>query len=691
MSWFFPDEVPKVLKMMVKSGLNKHNKPLGPWALLVLLWVLLMGIFVIPSLADEELDFGLATVRLARIDIKGNETFSDDDLKNVLRIEERSWTRPLNIPRYSPHLMDTQLSLIRNYYLTRGFHHSQVHLDSISTVSDKGDVLHISVVEGLRTMIRLVEFSNTGSFTEKALRERMNLLEGEPCPASLNSFGGDIYALRGLFRDKTYLDAKVRLSMSIFDNSDSTGFVADLKYDIDLGRPYFVRDLFFTGNLETRDRLLHREMLIKEGDPLRWNQVENSRHQLLVTSLFRDVEILPAHVDTAEGLADLEVSVMERKPAYYELGVGVGSLERIRLLAAWGHNNLWGTGRRIELRGRGSWNVEDVVGNSINFDQGQINYRADVAYVNPRIRDSRYSLDTEVYLKRETRGESAINQSIHGFNIGTTWKASRRVTNSAYLGLKITNSSIHPYAPDSLKVRFNELDVGLTQTRSFNWSTYIDHRDDLFRPSRGMYTIGTIKFAGGPMGGDYSFIKGSASWQNYHAVPLGGVLALRFMVGAATPFGGSKGLGPDGVPYDDRFFAGGASSVRGYGHNTLGPQVSDQDELDELNYGSDVLLPDNPARGGNYLMLTNIEWRFPLPVLDRWNFASVLFFEGGNVWESLNESQLMLCCITASRVAVAVHRIRGNAGQQCTRQRDRFGRWFGRARRLRRPCDEPKR
>ena len=44
---------------------------------------------------------------------------------------------------------------------------------------------------------------------------------------------------------------------------------------------------------------------------------------------------------------------------------------------------------------------------------------------------------------------------------------------------------------------------------------------------------------------------------------------------------------------------GGASTVRGYRHNSLGPQVSDQDELDYLQYSSDVLLPDNPARGGN--------------------------------------------------------------------------------------------
>ncbi len=626
--------------MKIIQRLSNTKLASRPMALPVLLW-LFMAVFCFQfSWADDELDFGLATNKLEAIDLTGNTVFSDDDLKDVLRIQEHTWSRPLNVPTYSPHLMDTQLALITNFYRHRGFHQAHVQLDSISTIVDKGDVLHISIVEGPRTFIRKVEFTNTGEFSEEQLREKMIMLEGHPAPFSLNSFGGDIYALRGLFRDRTYLDAKVRLTMGIFDNADSSGFVADLKYEVKPGKAYFVRNIFLIGNFETQDRLLTRELTINPGDPLRWHQVENSRRRLLATALFRDAEIFPADVDSSQGLADLEVRVVERKPAYYELGIGVGSLERIRLLAAWGHKNLWGTGRRVEVRGRTSWNLEDVVGNPISFDQGQINYRVDLQYVNPRLKDSRYSLDAEIYMKRETRGESALNQSSHGFNLGTTWRPSRRVTNSAYAGLKITNPSVHPYAPDSLKVRFDEVGVVLTQIRSLNWATYIDHRDDLFRPTRGMYTIGTMKLAGGVMGGDFSFIKGSASWQNYHSVPLGGVLALRFMIGAAAPYGKSAGLGPDGVPYDDRFFAGGASSVRGYGHNSLGPQVTDQDELDELNYGSDVLLPDNPARGGNYLMLTNLEWRFPLPVLDRWNFSSVFFFEGGNVWEALDDIRL---------------------------------------------------
>lgn len=609
----------------------------GPGTTLLLSLALLAAVTAGPVRADEELDFGLAAYRLHQIRLTGQTSFDEDELKGLLRFEEPDWRRPLAVPTYQPHLVATQLRILRSFYRNRGFHQARVELDSVTQVPERGDVLHISIVEGERTYIGSVRFTGHEPLSERSLREVMNLVEGEPAPADLNAFGGDIYAVRDLYRGETYLDATVVPSVTIAPDTLAGGYWADVLYTVRPGRAYRVRNVVLAGNTNTRDVLLTRELLLGAGEPLRWRRVEDSRRQLLATSLFRDVTITPADVDTAAGLADLRVHVVERRPAFYELGVGVGSLERIRALAAWGHNNLWGTGRRLQVRARGSWNVEDVVGNHIKFEQGQVNYRGDVTYVNPRLWGSRYSFDADVYLQRETRGESGLNQHSHGLNLGTTWRSGRRLTQNAYLGVKITDPDVHPWAPDSLKARFTELGAEISQVRSANYAVYHDARDDLFRPTRGTYLSGTFKVAGGPLGGDFSFFRWTAAWHGYARPPLGGVLAARVMVGGARPFGGSLDLGPEGVPYDDRFFAGGASTVRGYRHNSLGPQVSDQDELDRLNYTSDVLLPDNPARGGNYMMLTNLEWRFPLPLLRRWNFASVVFFEGGNVWAELSD------------------------------------------------------
>ncbi len=124
----------------------------------------------------------------------------------------------------------------------------------------------------------------------------------------------------------------------------------------------------------------------------------------------------------------------------------------------------------------------------------------------------------------------------------------------------------------------------------------------------------------------------------YTTTFLGGVVAFRLGLGGAVPYGDSKARGADGIPFERRFFAGGASSVRGYLERSLGPQAatSEQDSLKNSGF----ILSDNPARGGNYLLLTNVEWRFPLPLLSRLNFNGVLFFDGGNVWENTNSIQL---------------------------------------------------
>lgn len=591
------------------------------------------------ALADDELDFGLQTHRLSRVELTGNVTFPTAQLKRIMRLQEDSWMRPLRSARYQPHLVETQVRLLKNYYRNSGFHQVSAQVDSIAVDAAGGDVLHISVVEGQRTYLRHVTFSGHEPLPEPRLREALTLREGSPSPADLNAFGRDIYALREILRDETYLDAAVTPELTTARLVDGTGYAADLNYRVDLGKSYRINDILLSGNKLTVDRLVRRELDFKSGDPLRWGRVEDSRRNLLGTGLYRDVNISAANTDTLTGSTDLTVQVIERRPAYYELGVGVGSLERVRLLAAWGHNNLAGTGRRMLVRGRGSWNVEDVVGSPIAFDQGQINYRGEVNYVDPRLNDGRYSLDTTLFLSRETRGESGLNLLGWGATVGTFWRSNRFVTNNVFLGYKVTEPEIHPQAPADWQARFNEVNPGISRVRSLNWAMYLDHRDDLFRPVAGDYTVLTAQLAGGLLGGDYQFFKWTAAWHTYRRMPAG-TLALRFKVGGTRTYGSSLDQGPDGVPYDDRFFAGGASTVRGYANNSLGPQVTDQSELDYLNYTTDVLLPDNPARGGNYLLLTNVEWRIPLPLLRSWGLATVVFFDGGNVWAELKDLHL---------------------------------------------------
>ena len=135
-----------------------------------------------PVAADDELEFGLETHRLAQIRITGNAAFDDQDLKGLLRIQEGSWKRPLHVARYRPHLVDIQLRILQTFYRNQGFHQAVVALDSITALPDQGDVLHIGITEGARTVLRRVSFTGHEPLTAEDLRKVMHFLRGGARP-----------------------------------------------------------------------------------------------------------------------------------------------------------------------------------------------------------------------------------------------------------------------------------------------------------------------------------------------------------------------------------------------------------------------------------------------------------------------------------------------------------------------------
>jgi len=598
-----------------------------------------LGLGAPSAQADEELDFGLERIRLASIELSGNETFSGRELKQVLRLQERDWRQPLTAPSYRPEQLDMELRQLRGWFRFRGFHQVSVQLDSVGVADEGGDILYISIDEGPRTFIDDVEIRGAKPISEGELRRALTLVEGQPSPADVNGFGEDIYRMRRLYWSRAHLRAAITPQLQITPTDSPARLSARIIYTIEPGPAYSVDRVDVRGAENTREDLITREVRLGPGDPFDWDEVELTRQRLLRTALFRDVSLTPADWDTLARTAALLIRVTERKPAFYELGLGFGSRERIRAQAAWGHNNLWGTGQRLQLRLRGFWNVEEIIGSARAFIDGDLNYRLDLLYSSPHLFGRLYPLDVNLFAKRETRGESGLIQNVLGFLVGTQRRDDLQWTNRLDLSLRVIDPEVHPLAPGDLQQDFEQAGITATETRSLIHSLFYEGRDNVFNPRRGYYFTSQIELAGGLLAGDNSFLKWSGSLQKYTRL-LGGVLAARLRVGAVRPYGDSRRRGSDGVPYDDRFFAGGAFSVRGYRDNGLGPQIIDRDELAEIGWASDVPLPDDPARGGNYQLITNLEWRFPLPLLQRWNFSSVLFCDGGNTWEDLEDLRL---------------------------------------------------
>ncbi len=593
-----------------------------------------------PAAAVSELDYGLEQHLLHRIRIEGNTTFPDDDLKAILKIREPRWFHPLMIvglsdrkARYQPHLLEAELKLLERYYRQRGFHQVAVALDSVTADPEgRGDVIHMSIGEGLRTYLGDVGFAGETILPVDDLLDGLRYAPGVPAPGDLNALGPDIYLLRRLYWEHGHLDVSITPDMIPITTDDAERREARLVYTIEPGPAYAIGRIDVAGQRQSRPDLISRELRVHEGDLLRWSDVERSQQLLLETALFRDVSFQPVNRDTLAGTLDLLVEVIERDPGYFEFGFGVGSRERIRVLATWGHNNLFGTGQRLRLRTRNSLNYEDAHRLSDGRADPELNYHYDLLHTYPRLLGGIH-LDTNLYAGLETRGESGLNLETMGFSLGTRFQGGPRVVNTVRLRVEEVDPNLHPDAKTDLLNAFEASDLRASDTRAVSWSFYEEKRNDPLRPSRGSLRTIQFELAGGPvMGGSNSFVKVSAGVHGYTRTPLGGVLAWRVSAGAVKPYADSRARGADGVPYQERFFAGGVSTVRGYQERSLGPQVTEA-ELDSLQLASDVPLSDRPARGGNYLLLTNVEWRFPLPLLEKWKVSGVTFVDGGNVWE----------------------------------------------------------
>ena len=127
--------------------------------------------------------------------------------------------------------------------------------------------------------------------------------------------------------------------------------------------------------------------------------------------------------------------------------------------------------------------------------------------------------------------------------------------------------------------------------------------------SDGVYKILGIQYA--------QYVKGEADFTYTRNFNTRNSLSFHAGAGIAVPYGNSTM-----VPFEKRFFAGGANGVRGWGVRTLGPGAYDSKNsvTDFINQCGDIRLD------------LSLEYRAKL----FWVFEGALFIDAGNIWTIRN-------------------------------------------------------
>jgi outer membrane protein assembly factor BamA len=327
-----------------------------------------------------------------------------------------------------------------------------------------------------------------------------------------------------------------------------------------------------------------------------------------------------------------------------------------RAQAGWSALDFFGGGRSLNLDGSLS---KLGVGSPVDlgfeksvcrYDEGDftsdtLNYSLSASLFQPSFLSSRNTASLTLLAERRSEYNVYVRQDV-GANVGVVFNAHRDVPFSVSYGISVGRTVAQPVTYCQLFLACAASDQALlSDRRRFAAVTATAVRNDvnsILDPSRGSQFTLTLTHASRFVGSDpfYEFNRGEVDFARY--VPLGstGVFAWRVRGGVILPQRITlSGQNAQFVPPDQRFYAGGPNSVRGYGRNDLGPigyVISDTTSKGYHFQGTDTVYNStnikNAPIGGNAVFVMNAELRFATPILpDRMRVA--LFADLGQVWE----------------------------------------------------------
>ncbi len=523
---------------------------------------------------------------------------------------------------YEPRLVKLDKILLTNYFKNYGFLNVTVH-DSTVLDREKNRVrLYFLIDTGTRYFFGGVRFSGIKSLALKKLEPAFkNLKIGEPFNEGKVSEAvrkvEDIYYNSG----KPY----VQINTQYLYEQDSLIF---LYLKIKENQTVFIEDIQYEGMRLVQKFLIRRELEVKKGDRYNREALNRSQQNLYATGLFRYVRfnLEPDLRDSTQAILRIIVQEKEARWVGFRLGVAhdqeIYFGNKLELSLQGGHRNLFGTGRSLSVYVTPSF-YYDFGNKKINNPDN----RATLIYVEPWILNTR----TPGVLKLAFEQYRPVN-SAH-FNI---YRSSFDVHRRFSKGVEM-NAGFSARLVDRMKegmidtTTINPEEVNKNAVYSLMFYGKRDKRKNIFNPQNSSYTDLSVSFSYSRGKNDKQeyetnrYVTIVGSWQRYqpfrpkalHFKRWNFVFATRLKAGAIVEPGGNKE-----IPIDDRFFAGGATSVRGYHEQLLGPALY-YDENGKIK----------KAAGGKALFIANAELRMPL----FWFVVLETFVDAGNVWRELKD------------------------------------------------------
>ncbi len=543
----------------------------------------------IPDSNEEELIFRIhehEPIKVKRVNFIGNKAFSDSELRKLLKSKGQgffSWLTQSG--KYQEEAIKRDIAFLVYHYQNHGYLKVKVTAPKSYLTRDRKWInLTFHVTEGEPYTLKTVGIEGDILTTQQELVGKFKTKPGQLY--SREKMEEDLQLLSELYGDQGYAFANINPQIQ----TDDEKHTAELSFQVQKGNKISIEKIQIIGNTVTRDKVIRRELLMKENSLFSETKLKASRQRLMQLGYFEDVNFATPRGSSDDTIV-LNITVKEKPTGTFSVGAGFSSAENFIFTASVAKNNFFGYG----------------ISGQLSMELSSRRQLFVLSFENPHFLDSDWILGASGF--RQVFQFTDFSRRSFGGNMTLGHHIFDNSTMRFTYGVEdVDVGSFSTTVPQI----FTRNLKGLTSSASM--SLQRDTRDNRLFPNKGMFQSATAEFAG--LGGDNKYVRLTENFRFYYPI-------WRKLV---TKFNGTishiKSLNDLPVPLFERFFLGGVNSLRGYTLRSVGPAV----QIPGVPAGGD----NRFVFGGNKTLQFNLELEFPL--YDPAGFKLVSFFDAGNAF-----------------------------------------------------------
>ncbi len=544
------------------------------------------------------------------INIVGNDSFDDDELRSVILTREERWWRLFSSnDTYDPDRMNYDRELMRQFYIQEGYADFEV-ISAVAELAPNRENFYMTftVKEGPRYRLSKVDLEvNVKDLPKETLQSAVIPQKGDwfngkqledTIDAITNAAGNAGYA---------FVDVRPRLAR------DPEKKTIDLLFTVAEGPRVFIERVDIQGNNRTLDRVVRREIRLVEGDAFNTAKVRRSKERLENLGYFKQdtvkIDNTPSEVYPDRTI--LTAKVEEQSTGELSFGVGYSSATGALFDVGISERNLLGKGQDLRA----------------NFSIAQQQSQVSMSFTEP------YFLNRHLVAGFDLQASKTDYQNESGFTSNNYGGALRLgYSYNEYLFQRFTYNlgATKLTGLDNASSIYVREQAGTTLTSQIGQVLAYDRRNNAIEPTSGYYITLSTDLAG--MGGSERFVKGGAGAAAYFEPFTGWILS--------ASAGGTYivGLGKDIKIYQRAQLGG--FTLRGFKDYGASPR--------------DALTGD--ALGGDWMVTSSFELRLPLGIPKEAGIKTKLFNDWGVIGPPRDLKDRATVQILDSRA------IRGSAG-----------------------------